>query len=164
MDIFASLTLRRPPRYYSLYQRLLTRSAWSTESSLTHSVSIQMEALTGCPDNAMLAIAEISVLAHWKTMERLKGTLNYRELVRRGDEIEQRLRQSAGALILEDLPLHPDLLQPSDIDLPSEEVRKLVANVFREAASLYLYTVVHDSNPGKTVEFLVLHHSLTDGL
>ncbi|KAF9065091.1 fungal-specific transcription factor domain-containing protein [Rhodocollybia butyracea] len=82
-----------------------------------------------------------------KTMERHKGSLNYRELVRRGDEIEQRLRQSPGALILEDLPLHPDLLQPSD-DLPSEEVRKLVANVFREAASLYLYTVVHDSNPG----------------
>ncbi|KAJ3796814.1 fungal-specific transcription factor domain-containing protein [Lentinula aff. detonsa] len=151
MDIFASLSLMRPPKHLSLYQRLLSHSAWSIDTNLTHSVSPQMETLTGCPDDVMLAIAEISALAHWKSMERIKGTLNYRDLIHRGDDIEQRLRQRPETPIFEeDPPLHPNLLQPSitDITFPNQEVRKLLASIFRATALLYLHTVLHDSNPG----------------
>ncbi|KAJ3995807.1 fungal-specific transcription factor domain-containing protein [Lentinula boryana] len=151
MDIFASLSLMRPPKHLLLYQRLLSHSAWSLDTNLTHSVSPQMETLTGCPDDVMLAIAEISALAHWKSMERIKGTLNYRDLIHRGDDIEQRLRQRPDTPIFEeDPPLHPNLLQPSitDIIFPNQEVRKLLASIFRATALLYLHTVLHDSNPG----------------
>ncbi|KAJ3739273.1 fungal-specific transcription factor domain-containing protein [Lentinula detonsa] len=151
MDIFASLSLMRPPKHLLLYQRLLSHSAWSIDTNLTHSVSPQMETLTGCPDDVMLAIAEISALAHWKSMERIKGTLNYRDLIHRGDDIEQRLRQRPETPIFEeDPPLHPNLLQPSitDIIFPNQEVRKLLASIFRATALLYLHTVLHDSNPG----------------
>ncbi|KAE9399793.1 hypothetical protein BT96DRAFT_965533 [Gymnopus androsaceus JB14] len=143
IDIFASLTLMRPPKYLMFYKRLLSRS--------TCSPALQMETLTGCPDDAMLAIAEVSALAHWKTMQRCQSTLNYRELIRRGDEIEQRLHQNAATPVFEkDAPLHPDILQPSisDVVFPDEEVRKQLASIFRAAASLYLHTVLHDSNPG----------------
>ncbi|KIK66589.1 hypothetical protein GYMLUDRAFT_157062 [Collybiopsis luxurians FD-317 M1] len=148
MDIFASLTSMRPPRYFHLYQRLLS-PAWSVDGAYSPP---HMEALTGCPDDALLAIAEISTLAHWKSTERRNGTLNYRELVRRGDEVEKRLQQRPGTPTFEeDAPLHPNLLQPSrstDITSPSPEIRKILAAVFRTAASLYLHTVLHDSNPG----------------
>ncbi|KAJ3990885.1 fungal-specific transcription factor domain-containing protein, partial [Lentinula boryana] len=151
VDIFVILSLMRPPKHLLLYQRLLSHSVWSIDTNLTHSVSPQMETLSGCPDDVMLAIAEISALAHWKTMERIKGTLNYRDLIHRGDDIEQRLRQRPETPIFEeDPPLHPNLLQPSitDIIFRNQEVRKLLASIFRATALLYLHTVLHDSNPG----------------
>ncbi|KAJ3748662.1 fungal-specific transcription factor domain-containing protein [Lentinula detonsa] len=151
VDIFVILLLMRPPKHLLLYQRLLSHSVWSIDTNLTHSVSPQMETLSGCPDDVMLAIAEISALAHWKTMERIKGTLNYRDLIHRGDDIEQRLRQRPETPIFqEDPPLHPNLLQPSitDIIFRNQEVRKLLASIFRATALLYLHTVLHDSNPG----------------
>ncbi|KAJ3810977.1 fungal-specific transcription factor domain-containing protein [Lentinula aff. lateritia] len=151
IDIFASLTSMRPPKYFMLYQRLLSHSAWSTDVNPSHPQALPMETLTGCPDDALLAIAEISALAHWKSMERIKGTLNYRELIHRGDIVEQRLRQRPDTPVFEkDAPLHPNLLQPSitDVIFPNQEVRKLLASIFRATALLYLHTVLHDSNPG----------------
>ncbi|KAF5376163.1 hypothetical protein D9757_009338 [Collybiopsis confluens] len=160
MDIFASLTLMRPTRHSQLYQRLLSPSSpsaanWSAVDGAAGFAypPLQMETLTGCPDDALLAIAEISTLAHWKNTQRRNGTLNYRELVRRGDEIEKRLQQHLGnsPAFEEDAPLHPNLLQPSrstDIIAQSPEVRKILATIFRSTASLYLHTVLHDSNPG----------------
>ncbi|KAJ3834979.1 fungal-specific transcription factor domain-containing protein [Lentinula raphanica] len=146
MDIFSSLTLMHPPKYFMLYQRLLSHSTWSLD--LNFSQTTQMEALTGCPDDAMLAIAEISTLGHWKSMERMKGTLNYRDLIHRGDEIEQRLRQRPNTPIFEeDPPLHPNL-SITDVIFPNEEVRKLLASIFRATALLYLHTILHDPNPG----------------
>jgi hypothetical protein len=146
MDIFASVTSMRAPQHFALYQRLLNTSAWSADAP-----GLQMETLSGCPDDAMLAMAEISVLAHWKRIERQKGTLNYRELIRRGDEIERHLKQNPATPVFEeDAPLHPSLIQPSvtDVSSPTHEVRRLLATIFRATALLYLHTVLHDSNPG----------------
>ncbi|KAJ3779988.1 fungal-specific transcription factor domain-containing protein [Lentinula aff. detonsa] len=173
VDIFVILSLMRPPKHLLLYQRLLSHSVWSIDTNLTHSVSPQMETLSGCPDDVMLAIAEISALAHWKTMERIKGTLNYRDLIHRGDDIEQRLRQRPETPIFEeDPPLHPNLLQPSitDIIFRNQEVRKLLASIFRATALLYLHTVLHDSNPGvsditaSVNDVVQLVHQLYNGL
>lgn len=117
-----------------------------------------MDGLTGCPDEAILGIAQVSALAQWKATEQLKGTLSFRELIRRGDEIEQRLRQPHSALPnfgVEDAPMHPNLRQASTsitdadvIPFPSEEMRQVVANIFREAVMLYLHTVLSSANPG----------------
>ncbi|KAF5337924.1 hypothetical protein D9758_013109 [Tetrapyrgos nigripes] len=147
-DIFASLTLIRPPKFFSLYKRLLGR-----ENLLLDNMGLQMDLLTGCPDEAMLAIAEVSALAHWKSAEHRKGTLSCRELIRRGDDIEQRLRHhrtdpSTG----DQAPLHPNLLQPSISDngtsFANDNVRRVLASIFRETAMLYLHTVLNDPNPG----------------
>jgi len=51
-----------------------------------------METTMGCPDDVLLAIAETANLAHWKEQQKQKGSLNYLELARRGEEIEKALR------------------------------------------------------------------------
>jgi C6 transcription factor Pro1 len=172
MDIFASLTLMRPPKYLSFYRRLLVggNGFWNNDNDL------RMEGLTGIPDEVLLAIANISALAAWKAQELRNGSLSVRELIRRGDDIEQHLRQHcaepAGFFAERDqVPLHPslpnisvtqahgasdtsaDASSPLSLhttrQFPNEDMRRLVAGLFREAAVLYLHTVLSDCNPGK---------------
>ncbi|KAK0204809.1 fungal-specific transcription factor domain-containing protein [Desarmillaria ectypa] len=150
MEIFASFTLMKQPKYLALYKCLLgdQNGFWGHECRGLH-----MENLTGCPDEAMLALAEISGLAHWKASEQAKGSLSLRELVRRGDDIEQRLRnrQREPSNFGEQTPLHPNLMQGtmSDTGVISypDEVMHLVGNIFRESAVLYLYTIINKDNP-----------------
>lgn len=175
MDIFASLTLMRPPKYNTFYRRLLIggNGFWNNDNDL------RMEGLTGIPDEVLLAIADVSGLAAWKSQEQRNGSLSVRELIRRGDDIEQQLRQNctetAGFFAERDqVPLHPSLPSigithvhgastslsgsPSSSALglhttrqfPDEEMRRVVAGLFRETAVLYLHTVLSDSNPGKS--------------
>ncbi|KAJ7126736.1 fungal-specific transcription factor domain-containing protein [Mycena epipterygia] len=152
VDIFSTLTIMRPPKYLALYRRLFgDLTGWHLPGG-----EIRMDALTGCPDEVLLGIAEVSALSHWKTAEKRKGTLSSRDLIRRGDEIEQCLRKRTSSLVYGgefDIPLHPTLLQAGseafDTALyPTRETRQLVAKIFFEAALLYLHTVLSDSNPG----------------
>ncbi|KAJ7158512.1 fungal-specific transcription factor domain-containing protein [Mycena filopes] len=153
LDIFSSLTVMRPPKYLALYKRLFgDLTGWHL-----HTGEIRMDTLTGCPEEVLLGIAEVSELSHWKAAERRKGTLSNRDLIRRGDEIEQRLRKSAAAPIargeIDTTPLHPTLVQTESeaVDaapFPSNETRQLVAKIFSETVLLYLHTVLSDSNPG----------------
>lgn len=160
MDIVSSLSLLRPPKYFALYRRLLGEKGgyWSvhmpgSEADFSQ-CGLQMETLTGCPDEAMLGIAEVSALAHWKANELRKGSLSTRELIRRGDDIEQRLRQHRSEPSFGDqAPLHPNLMQASIADsgaitFPTEDVRRVLANIFRESVLLYLHTILSDANPG----------------
>ncbi|KAJ7745738.1 fungal-specific transcription factor domain-containing protein [Mycena metata] len=142
LDIFSSLTVMRPPKYLSLYKRLFgDLTGWHLQGE------IRMDTLTGCPEEVLLGIAEVSELSHWKAAEKRKGTLSNRDLIRRGDEIEQRLRKSAASPVgrgeIDTTPLHPTLVQTE-----SEATRQLVAKIFSEAVLLYLHTVLSDSNPG----------------
>ncbi|KAK0500199.1 fungal-specific transcription factor domain-containing protein [Armillaria luteobubalina] len=143
MDIFASFTLMKQPKYLALYKCLLgdQNGFWGR--------GLYMDNLTGCPDEAMLALSEISELTQWKTSEQAKGSLNFRELVRRGDDIEQRLqnRQHEPSSFSEQTPLHPDLSLDAGVISYPDEAMRLVGNVFRESALLYLYTVINEENP-----------------
>lgn len=120
-----------------------------------------MDLLTGCPDEAMLCIAETSALAHWKASNKKNGTLSYRELIRRGDALEQRMRQHQSDIVdevdVEMAPLHPDLLASAVADSvndgPSEGTRRIIASIFRETALLYLHTVLSESQPGSYPNF-----------
>jgi Fungal specific transcription factor domain len=118
-----------------------------------------MDVLTGCPDEAILAIAEISALAHWKVTEQRRRTLSVRELIRRGDGIEQRLRRHQKDLPCDDgldqTPLHPNLVQhtsavtvPGAAHFPSDNVLRQICSIFRESAMLYLQTVLSNAVPG----------------
>ena len=105
---------------------------------------LRMDLLSGCPDEAMLAIAEVSVLAHWKASQLRNGTLSYPELVRRGTAIEQQLRQYTSN------DHDARLRGTADGTQSIQEDRLLVASIFREAAHLYLHTVLSNSIPGKS--------------
>ncbi|KAJ6532035.1 fungal-specific transcription factor domain-containing protein [Mycena capillaripes] len=153
LDIFSSLTMMRPPKYLALYKRLFGDLAgWHLQSG-----EIRMDALTGCPEEVLLGIAEVSELSHWKAAEKRKGSLSNRDLIRRGDEIEQRLRKASSAAPscaeVDRTPLHPTLVQADSeavdaVPFPSNETRQVVAKIFSETVLLYLHTVLSDSNPG----------------
>jgi len=155
LDTFSSLTQPRPPKFLRLLKRLMGERGgfWADADAL---YSLRMDLLTGCPDEAMLAIAETSALAHWKATELRNGSLSYRDLIRRGDDIEQRLRHHTSQQNFGDIdqaPLHPNLAQTSVtesgvVPFPSNDMRRQVADVFRETAVMYLHTVLNNSNPG----------------
>ena len=117
------------------------------------------EPFTGFPDEILYAIAQTSELAYWKSQESMKGTLSTRELIRRGDAIEQRIKQiqettvtSSGLLL--DLGLGPELSPllsgDSNLESPflSDDTRRGVRGLFKESALLYLHTTLCDPNPG----------------
>ncbi|OBZ72174.1 hypothetical protein A0H81_07617 [Grifola frondosa] len=144
----------QPPRFLSLYRRLFGGGAgyWA---SAPHA-DLRMDALTGCPDEAILAVAEISALAHWKATELHGGSLSVRELIRRGDQIEQQLRQRSGVRQFDDreraslepgLSSTPPVNQAGGIPLPRGAV-VFGASWHGCAAVLYLHTVLSESIPG----------------
>lgn len=104
-----------------------------------------MEEFAGLPNNILLAMAEINALSHWKAAENNKGSLSYRELVRRGEAVEQLLReQSFPVDVLKET--QASKAQPgADI---GDEVRQILVDIFREAALLNLYAAVSGCNPG----------------
>ncbi|KAG6851141.1 hypothetical protein H0H93_001021 [Arthromyces matolae] len=156
LDVFTSLSLARSPRYLKLLKRLLgeRNGYWPAVGDIDGLHSLRMDLLTGCPDEAMLALAEVLTLAQWKANEQRNGTLSVRELVRRGNDIEQRLaqHQSGGLGDADQALLHPDLqtpaMEPHVALFPSEETRRLVSRLYCEAAVLSLHTVISNANPG----------------
>lgn len=124
-----------------------------------------MESLTGCPDDIMLALAETAALAYWKAQELRRASLSVRELVRRGDVIEQSLRRASALLPVDPrMPVRrasldaravghdaPAPAAPSGVRASPEtntEFRRVVADVFRETALLYLSSILSGSVPG----------------
>jgi len=109
---------------------------------------LRIDTLIGCPDEALLMMAEVSVLAQWKTNAQREGILSYRELIRRGDVIEQRLRQNVTDTS-NDVTLPNETTGEPDVAFPSDDVRAVVADLFKEAATLYLHTVLSGPCPGE---------------
>jgi len=167
----------RPPRYLAMYRRLFNSVGgyWNCPGpNPDDGYDLRMDSLTGCPDEVMLGIAEVSALAHWKAQEQQNGSLSMRELVRRGDAIERQLRAHTGPEFfagIDQAPLHPSLPGAAGVDyniaptrhtsmsspqnathttipFPSEDMRRVVAGIFREAVILYLHTVLSDPIPG----------------
>jgi len=145
LDIFASLMTTQSPRFLVLIKRLLGKECrfWSPENSDTR--KINMEEFAGLPNNILLAMAEINALSHWKAAESSKGSLSYRELVRRGEVIDQLLREQPfpGDVLKEQT--QASKTQPG-VDI-GDEVRQILVDIFREAAQLNLYAIISGCNP-----------------
>ena len=124
---------------------------------------LRMDLTTGCPDEAMLAIAEVSALAHWKASQIRNGCLSYPELIRRGTVIEQQLRcYQPDQLNSTDAP-QSRLHGAADVTPRSDEERSLIGKIFQETANLYLHTVLSSSMPGECSRSVYLFRSrLTD--
>lgn len=121
-----------------------------------------MDLLTGCPDEAMLAIAETSSLAQWKALQQRNNCLSYPELIRRGNNVEQLLRQHQSEHLQGADTPQTRLLVSSSVTL--EDNRSVIANIFRETAVLYLHTVLSNALPGEVIQTLTkfTHSNLTD--
>ncbi|KAF8632260.1 hypothetical protein AX15_002005 [Amanita polypyramis BW_CC] len=146
LDIFTSLMATQPPKFLALIKQLLGNECtfWPRENSDMR--KIHMEDFAGLPDNVLLGLAEITALSHWKASESSKGTLSYRELVRRGTIIEQLLRgQSFATDALDEQSRVPKVQVPIEV---AEEVQRIVVDTFREAALQYLFTILNGYNPG----------------
>ena len=144
----------QPPRFMEVYHRIFKRNT----AFGTGQFGSLFESFTGFPDEILYSIAQTSELAFWKSQESLKGTLSTRELIRRGDAIEQGIRQiqettaTSSGLAL-DLGLIADLsplMGDSSSDSPflSDDARRGVRGLFKESALLYLHTILSDPNPG----------------
>jgi C6 transcription factor Pro1 len=127
---------------------------------------VSLRALTGCPDDVLLALAEASALAHWKAHELRAGTLSVRELVRRADALERALRQGAAAAAAAQHRRHSydaaAAVAATPVDARSQpgapgqdtDARRVVAEVMREAALLYLSTILSGPFSGKSAKAL----------
>ncbi|PFH52943.1 hypothetical protein AMATHDRAFT_55813 [Amanita thiersii Skay4041] len=146
LDIFTSFSASYPPKFLGLMKELLGKDVWSFRNK-DSSHKIQMEAFAGLTNEILLGIAEINALSHWKLLEKNKGSLSYRELVRRGDSIEQLLRENFEPSISRDqVQEHTKVIE--SVIGAGEEAKRLVIDIFREGALLYLHTVVNGFNPG----------------
>ena len=172
-----------------MYHRLSSgmNSYW-TGSGHHDGHDLHMDNLTGYPDEVLFAIGEIAELAHWKAQEKSKGCLSVRELVRRGNILEQKLHTSTEPVSFSEMdraPLHPSLPSEAGVDFnatspllgapsssshaaqmtipfPSEEMRSVVGKIFRETALLFLHTVVSDWIPGTYLEYSCLRWGAHD--
>lgn len=96
-DTFSAISLQQAPRFVDLCRRLLSAQQAQQVSNTNNDADpsgaiLHMEQLMGCPDSVLLALIETAALAHWKEIERARGALSTRELLRRGDAIEDLLR------------------------------------------------------------------------
>lgn len=103
-DTFSAISLQQAPHFVDLCRRLLDVGAQqqaqqasnaNNDTDLSGAAILQMEQLMGCPDGVLLVLIETAALANWKEVERARGALSTRELLRRGDAIENLLRAEA---------------------------------------------------------------------
>ena len=145
----------QPPRFMELYHRIFKGKTAFGNGQL----GSLFESFTGFPDEILYAIAQTSELAFWKSQESLKGTLSTRDLIRRGDAIEQGIRRiqdtTATSIGLPlDLGLIAELSPLMNGDSNSEspflndDNRRGVRGLFIESALLYLHSTLSDPNPG----------------
>ena len=151
-DVLASVTTQQVPRFLETYRMLFT-GAYIGEGP-----EISMLPVMGCENNIVLAIAEISNLAHWKASTLRRGSLSIPDLVRRGQAIEEQLLAPTSPLNAA-LPLQPGMYGPAALPShmllsgtpgPDAEVaqrRRLTNNIFRASAKVYLHTVLSGDYP-----------------
>ncbi|TFK27792.1 hypothetical protein FA15DRAFT_132708 [Coprinopsis marcescibilis] len=140
LDVFSSMSLNRVPKFFGLWKLLLEPQHGDPSQFL------DMASLTGCSEDTLLAIAEISQLANWKAMQLRNGTLSYPELVRRGKSIEDNIKRHQA--------VHADRTKnygPVDKlvegETPTEAHRAACIATMRESALLYLNTILSNCNP-----------------
>ncbi|KAI0687729.1 fungal-specific transcription factor domain-containing protein [Cytidiella melzeri] len=168
MDVLTSIIYMSSPRFLAVYRRLLGAGAggfWASTGN--ERMELRMDKLTGCPDEAVLALAETAHLANWKMHEQQNGSLSMRELIRSGDQIEQALKRGGPFRSISASPTNEagpgggsSVLLPSGLPAPEmysagfnlspqvDAARRAIPHIWRETAVLYLHTVMSDSHPG----------------
>jgi len=160
-DVWASITQLRQPRFLHIYRQLFGNPSTSSYIEEDHSEQIagtpgsaphlSMVPIVGCTNESFRAMAEIANLAAWKEVELQCERLSVPKLVERGLQIE--------ALYLpKDTPASN---KPFSDEMDFR--RRVVSDVFRASARVYLHTVLSKGYPScpeieegvaETIEFL----------
>jgi hypothetical protein len=147
-DIIASIVLQEQPRLYGYHHSLLTDSDGS-------GAPINLEAVIGCQNWALIQIGEIAALDAWKQRCKKAGNLDVMVLAHRATAIKNSLdihltrleREPAIIATKESMLLDvfaPNHSQQPEVDLSQS---RLVTRVWAHAALLYLYIVVSGWQP-----------------
>ncbi|KAF9807764.1 hypothetical protein IEO21_08060 [Rhodonia placenta] len=141
-DVLASVTTLQVPRFLETYRLLFGRTGAYIEDPLATAPEISMLPVMGCENQIVLAIAEISNLAHWKESQRRRGCLSVPQLVERGLAIEDKYLARAG-------PGAHARLDPALAggDPEVAQRRRLTNDIFRASARVYLHTVLSGDFP-----------------
>ncbi|KAF9267909.1 hypothetical protein L218DRAFT_955081 [Marasmius fiardii PR-910] len=132
-DVLASVTTMEPPALYDVIQDIFDPNKTSNireASSDEHAETLSMMAIMGCEGRIIWALAQVSRLAKNKEDFVSRGALDTKALVQSASVIESYLHPPDPSLFANELP-H----------------RKIISEVFRHAARLYLFTVVHGDFP-----------------
>ncbi|KAH9945024.1 fungal-specific transcription factor domain-containing protein [Epithele typhae] len=134
-DVLASVTTQQVPRFLETY-RALFAGAYIGDALAGGGAAPETSMLPvmGCENGVVLAIAEISNLAHWKALMLRRGRLSYPELVHRGQAIEERY-----------LALNTPANPAGGGDVAQR--RRLTNSIFRASAKVYLHTVLSGDYP-----------------
>ncbi|KZT67972.1 hypothetical protein DAEQUDRAFT_728501 [Daedalea quercina L-15889] len=151
-DVLASVTTLQVPRFLETYRHLFGRGAGIIgggggggaayiDDGIATAPELSMLPVMGCENHIVLAIAEISNLAHWAESQRHRGCLSVPQLVERGLEIENKY-------------LHPTATAYGRFD-PTQTTsdpevarrRRLTNDIFRASARVYLHTVLSGDYP-----------------
>ncbi|KDQ19340.1 hypothetical protein BOTBODRAFT_27921 [Botryobasidium botryosum FD-172 SS1] len=135
MDIFGAITEGISPRFYDFYDGLFLPLPGEQDGL--------MEATNGCSDTVMLALAKIAHLASWKEQMERAYALSTPELVKRGYEIQSLLDRGR-------YPPYDSYYVPhGSFQQDKLKMKRRLANeVFREAAMLYLQSVLSGCHTG----------------
>jgi C6 transcription factor Pro1 len=142
LDIFSSLSLNRVPKFLGLWKSLLDPQKGCPQM-------LHMASLTGCSEDTLLAVAEISQLANWKAMQMRNGSLSYPELVSRGKKIQDSIKQHQ-AMQGDLLHSYGPVGELGEGEPATEAQKAACISIFRESALLYLHTILSNSSPGES--------------
>ncbi len=147
-DIIASTMLQEQPILYD-YHRSLLSNIGSTDPP------IELEAVIGCQNWALLQIGEIAVLDAWKQRCKRAGNLDVMELVHRATAIKDSLEANLTRLETEPVRIPKEGSSLLDVfkadygqqsNTPASQ-STLVTRVWAHAAHLYLFVVVSGWQP-----------------
>lgn len=126
-------------------------SSASTRSSLILNINhlhvletfgISLERHTGCRDSVMALILEISLLDKWKKEAQGANRLSFVELVKRGDVLQNRLRQELAEIDTKSNPWTTRESSPVATDTHPE-----ISKLFILSAITYLHVVISGPYP-----------------
>ena len=161
MDVFSGVSLCRPPRFLRWYQQLFRPGASLPEE-------LGMERIMGCPNDVILAFAETAWLEHDKECETAatatasitsaggcrnpEADMMLQYMLRgRGMQIEAYIPEVAGPAPLPTWERFVELQDTEDGSTNAEtverETRMKVAEVFKQAARVYLHSVIEGCDP-----------------
>ena len=169
MDVFSGVSLCRPPRFLRWYQQLFRPGVSLPEE-------LGMDRIMGCPNDVILAFAETTQLEHDKQCETAACTttitttdgstgnesvtsgrsveadmmLEYM-LRGRGMQIETYIPEVSGPVPLPSWERFVELRDTedgsTDAEIIERDMRLKVAEVFKQAARVYLHSVVEGCDP-----------------
>ncbi|KIW82935.1 hypothetical protein Z517_02178 [Fonsecaea pedrosoi CBS 271.37] len=98
----------------------------------------------GCDDTVMLTLLDIAILKDWRQRKSRSGTLSLRELTRRAEPIESLLHEGVAKFAATASPQSP---APARFSSCVDEEKRMVTNIYVNAALLFLHVVVSGFHP-----------------